>query len=171
MMDPGTYLTTVAGRLTQDGFEVTPNVVIGDRPADLWAARRKFQATKFGSVSTFVVVSRHKSVDAAELAAYSSACFQAAMERTGGVRGLGSAGVCYAVCVCEDAAANLNSTVETTALVKHWASFEFPVLVDLAANSVAYNRQRAIWGAAYIRGFRKAADKWLQPGGSRVPTD
>jgi hypothetical protein len=163
MLDPQSYLTAVAQRLAQDGFEVTPNVMVGERPADLWAARRKFQATKFGTVSTFVVVSRHQSIDATQLAAYSSACFQAAMERTGGVRGLGSAGVCYAVSVCGQGSPNLASTVETTPLVKHWASFEFPALVDLAATSITYNRQRAIWGAAYIRGFRSAAGKWLQP--------
>jgi hypothetical protein len=163
VLEPQSYLAAVAQRLSQDGFELTPNVLIGGAPADLWAARRKFQATKFGAVATFVVVSRHESIDAAQLAAYSAASFQAAMERTGGVRGLGSTGVCYAVSVYQHAAPGLSAAVETSALMKHWASFEFPVLVDLTANSVTYNRQRVIWGAAYIRGFRRDADRWFQP--------
>jgi hypothetical protein len=163
MLDAESYLAVVAQRLGQDGFEVTPNVVVGGGPADLWAARRRFQATKFGVVSTFVVVSRHDSIDAAQLAAYSSACFQAAMERAGGVRGLGSTGLCYAVSVYQTAAPDLCSTVERTALVKHWASFEFPVLVDLTTSTITYYRESVIWGAAYIRGFRRDAERWLLP--------
>jgi hypothetical protein len=164
VLEPQSYLGAVAQRLTQDGFELTPNVLVGGAPADLWAARRKFQATKFGAVSTFVVVARHESIDAAQLAAYSSACFQAAMERTGGVRGLGSTGVCYAVSVFQHAAPDLGTALETTPLGKHWASFEFPVLVDLTTGSLTYYRKRVLWGAAYIKGFRRDADRWFQPG-------
>jgi hypothetical protein len=164
VFDPQQYLGVVAQRLGQDGFEVTPNVSVGGQLANLWAVRRKFQAGKFGNVSTFVVVRLDASIDAAQLTAYSAACFQAAMERTGGVRGLGSSGVCYSVSVVPQADPTLVAAVAGAAPAKHWSSFEFPAVVDLGSSTVTYFSKRVIWGAAYIRGFRRDAQRWLQPG-------
>lgn len=163
MPDPQEYLGSVSQRLTDDGFEVTQNVSVGGQGAGLWAARRNFQASMFSTVSTFVVVRLDASIDAALFTAFSAACFQAAVERTGGVRGLGSSGVCFAVTVTPQADPGLVAAVESTAPAKHWSSFEFPVLVDLGANTVTFYRKRVLWGAAYIGRFRRDAQLWLQP--------
>jgi hypothetical protein len=163
MPDPQAYLATVSQRLTEDEFDVTPNVSIGGEIAGLWAARRKVKATMFSTVSTFVVVRLDAAIDAAHFTAFSAACFQAAVDRTGGVRGLGSSGVCFAVTVTPQADPSLVAAVERTAPAKHWSSFEFPVLVDLGAGTVSFYRQRVLWGAAYVGRFRRDAQRWLQP--------
>jgi hypothetical protein len=165
VIDSQQYLAVVAQRLGEDGFELTPNVSVGGQLVNLWAVRRKFQAGKFGTVSSFVVVRLDSSIDAAQLATYSAACFQAAMERTGGVRGLGSTGVCYSVSAVPQADPGLVATVASTPTVKHWSSFEFPAVVDLGSSTVTYFNKRVIWGAAYIRGFRRDAERWLKPAG------
>lgn len=163
--DPQQYLATVSERLTQDGFDVTSNVSVDGQIAGIWAARRNFQASMFSTVATFVVVRLDDSIDAARFTAFSAACFQAAVERTGGVRGLGSSGVCFAVTVTPHADPTLVAAVERTPPRKHWSSFEFPVLVDLGANTVTFHRQRVLWGAAYVGRFRRDAERWLQPPG------
>ncbi len=163
MPDPQHYLATVSERLTQDEFEVIPNVSIVGEVAGLWAERRNFQPGLFSTVSTFVVIRLAASIDAAHVAAFSSACFQAAADRTGGGRGLGSSGVCFAVSVIPHADPSLVATVASTAPTKHWSSFEFPVLVDLGASTVTFYRQRVLWGAGYVGKFRRDAERWLQP--------
>jgi hypothetical protein len=161
--DPQQYLATVAERLTQDEFEVRPNVSVAGEVAGLWAERRNFQPGLFGTVSTFVVVRLDASIDAAHVTAFSAACFQTAADRTGGGRGLGSSGVCFAVTVIPHADPILVATVERTAPTKHWSSFEFPVLVDLGASTVSFYRQRVLWGAGSVGKFRRDAERWLQP--------
>jgi hypothetical protein len=163
MPDPQQFLATVSQRLAADEFEVTPNVSVGGEIAGLWAGRRNFKASMFSTVSTFVVVRLDPAIDAAHFTAFSAACFQAAVERTGGVRGLGSSGVCFAVTVTPQADPSLVAAVERTAPTKHWSAFEFPVLVDLGASRVSFYRQRVLWGAAYVGRFRRDADRWLQP--------
>ena len=163
MPDPQQYLAIVSQRLTEDEFEVTANVSVGGDIAGLWAARRNFQAGMFSTVSTFVVVRLDPAIDAAHFTAFSAACFQAAVDRTGGGRGLGSSGVCFAVTVTPQADPSLVAAVERTPPAKHWSSFEFPVLVDLSAGTVSFHRQRVLWGAAYVGRFRLDALRWLQP--------
>jgi hypothetical protein len=163
MSDPQQYVATVSERLVSDGFEVTPNVAVDGGIAGIWAGRRNFQASMFSTVSTFVMVRLDTSVDAAHFTAFSAACFQAAVQRTGGGRGLGSSGVCFAVTAVLHADPGLVAAVEATPPPKHWSSFEFPVLVDLGANTVTFHRQRVLWGAAYVGRFRRDAERWLQP--------
>ena len=163
MSDPQQYVATVSERLVQDGFEVTPNVAVDGGIAGIWAARRNFQASMFSTVSTFVIVRLDTSIDRARFTAFSAACFHAAVERTGGGRGLGSSGVCFGVTAVPQTDPALVAAVEATAPPKHWSSFEFPVLVDLGANRVIFHRQRVLWGAAYVDRFRRDAERWLQP--------
>ena len=165
MSDPQQYFATVSERLTQDEFAVTPNVSVDGQVAGIWASRRNFQASMFNTVSTFVVVRLDASIDAAHFTAFSAACFQAAVERSGGGRGLGSSGVCFAVSVTPQADPSLVAAVQSTPPPKHWSSFEFPVLVDLGAGTVIFHRQRVLWGAAYVGRFRRDAERWLQPPG------
>ena len=161
MSDPQPYVATVTQRLQEDEFDVTPNVAVDGQIAGIWAARRNFQARMFSTVSTFVVVRLDTSIDVAHFTAFSTACFQAAVDRSGGGRGLGSSGVCFAVTAVPQADPSLVAAVEATAPPKHWSSFEFPVLVDLGANTVTFHRQRVLWGAAYVGRFRRDAERWL----------
>ncbi|HEY6469514.1 MAG TPA: hypothetical protein VI434_07080 [Candidatus Dormibacteraeota bacterium] len=163
MPDAQEYLATVSERLVEDEFEVRPNVSVGGEVAGLWAERRNFQPGLFSTVSTFVVIRLDTAIDAAHVTAFSSACFEAAADRTGGGRGLGSSGVCFAVTVIPHADPSVISAVESTAPTKHWSSFEFPVLVDLGASTVSFYRQRVLWGAGYVGKFRRDAERWLQP--------
>jgi hypothetical protein len=164
MADPKQYVAMVSERLRADGFQVTPNDSDDARMPSFWAERRDDQAGPFSTVATFLAVRLDASIDAAQLTAFSAACFQAAIARTGGGRGLGSSGVCFAVSATSQVDPEVVATVERTLPTKHLSSFEFPVLVDLGANTVTFYRQRVLWGAAYVRAFRRDADRWLQPG-------
>ena len=42
---------------------------------------------------------------------------------------------------------------------KHYAAFEFPVVIDKATNSVYYFTGTPAWGAVYFEGLRQLADE------------
>jgi len=44
---------------------------------------------------------------------------------------------------------------------KHFAAFEFPVLVSTADRQIYYYQKTPIWGAAYYKGFRKFVEEVL----------
>ena len=45
---------------------------------------------------------------------------------------------------------------------KHWALFEFPVIVDLAKNEVHYFKKTAAWGAFFFSDMRNTVSKYIE---------
>ena len=45
---------------------------------------------------------------------------------------------------------------------KHWALFEFPVIVDLAKNEIYYFKKTATWGAFFFSDMRNVVSKYIE---------
>lgn len=78
--------------------------------------------------------------------------------------GLGRAWAVYAVVVAEVVTPEAARPVERTEVMrKHWAGIVFPVLVDLSLGRLHYRETTPMWGAFYLRGMRRKADRLLAP--------
>jgi hypothetical protein len=80
-------------------------------------------------------------------------------------RGLRSSVVAYAALVIEDASPEVVDAVAEEP-PKHWAALEFPIVVELATQSMRYFEKTPFWGAAYYRTTRAVADELLAFGAS-----
>lgn len=154
------YVEGLAERLAEEGFERT-EVPIPDAVAGFH--RRRVSLRKFGFVDTLVVVFDASGDRTVEWARdRSEAAFERVLtEKLPLPRGVGSTAVVHPVFVGRDVDAGTSWVREYAP--NHWASFEFPVVVDLADGSVAFHEDTPLWGALYYRGFRSFARDVLAP--------
>ena len=73
---------------------------------------------------------------------------------TGLPRGLGRGVLSIPVLVSEDFDDEVKKWITETLAPKHWAAFEFPVLISTRLRQLYYCKKTPVWGAAYYRGFR-----------------
>lgn len=130
---------------------------------DLVFKRSRFEATKFGNVDVYCCIKYFEKDDAETFKAFSSRMFDLAMKhRKGNPIGFGAMLIVYPLIVTE----NIQQEVYQEAkqyCPKHFASNEFPCVIDLSTGFVYYYEQTPIWGAAYYSGIRKDAYNFFSP--------
>ena len=77
-------------------------------------------------------------------------------------RGLGAGVVAYPLLVTDIVSDDVRSFVQKYC-PKHYASTEFPAVVELSSKSVLYCNSTPIRGALYYRGFRKEVERLYRP--------
>jgi len=124
---------------------------------DLVAVRSRFELSKFGKMTRFMLVAKVSGVDASMVQDYSARTTKYALDNphTGLPRGLGRGVLSIPVLVSEDFDDEVKRWITETLAPKHWAAFEFPVLISTSLRQLYYCKKTPIWGAAYYRGFRR----------------
>lgn len=149
------YLSHILSRSKQLGF-----VEFHQQPqnfqANLILHRKEFVIGMFSMVDTFYVIMQAPiNLDQIRFQTFGKQVFQFALEnKNPWPRGLGGGAVAYPVLIADSVPENVRLFAESYC-PKHWASFEFPVLVDLSERSIYYYPNTPAWGAFYYRMFQK----------------
>lgn len=144
-------------------YGFAPVTVHAESGIDLVYKRSRFEAAKFGNVDVYCCAKYFEKADVESFRSFSSKMYDLAMKyRKGNPLGFGAMLIVYPIIVTE----NITQEVylETKQYCpKHFASNEFPCVIDLATGYVYYYEQTPIWGAAYYSGIRKDAYNIFSP--------
>jgi hypothetical protein len=148
------YLSEVGARLASAGYEPWSGNAPGVGESRIYH-RRKAQVARLALVDTFCVVRcQDEEVTVSDFTDLSGSAFAFAIANKSWLpRGLLGMAIAHGVMVTGKATPALAKAVETYA-PRHWASMEFPVLVELDAKQLRYFGGTPVWGAAYYRGLR-----------------
>jgi len=127
--------------------------------------RREFVLARFGIVDAFFVFAAMAAADATPDAvrAFSSSAFELALSHKNWLpRGFGGSAVAHPVVVTRRAGAPLRDFMARHA-PKHWASFEYPAVVDLEDGRLHLFTGTPIWGGIYYDAFRREVTAVAQP--------
>jgi hypothetical protein len=158
------YLAGVDFRAAQQRFAMRPDAPQGLAPERVYH-RREFSITKFGVVDTMLVL---KYIPPDQLSPEAvrwvgTAVFDFALaNKSIWPRGFFGAVVAYPVCLTNmmhPAVATHMQLYQPT----HWASFEFPAVIDLTQRQIAWYAGTPVWGWAYYDGFRRELASLCQP--------
>ena len=159
-VEVATYLASVRERLRGAGFadEAPPEGSI------LKARRRELKLSRFGIVETVVVISsRLSELDADQLRAFGAESVGSALEGKARLPGgFGSSLVVYPVFLVAAISDEMRRFAEAY-VPKHWAIVEFPVLVELTAQTLVVATKTPVWGVAYYRKTRREARDLFAP--------
>ena len=163
MEEYNTFLEKLEQRFRTDGFEIKRKISLPPYQLDLLAAKSSWELSKFGKMTRFILVTSMDEVNTETLKDFSSVSTKYALDNRGSLlpRGLGGSLLSVPVIVSEDFEEELKKWVENTLVEKHWAAFEFPVIIPLKDRKIYYCKKTPIWGAAYYKGFRKFVDGQL----------
>jgi hypothetical protein len=153
------FLATLDARLAQRGFRPCRRQ-LPELNADRCLRRRRLSLAKFGFVDTFAVVKRFEGPPGTqEFAAFSALAFRCGMANKIWLpRGFGGTAIVYPLAVVRHLTAELRDFVAQHA-PKHWASFEFPAVLELSTGQLRCFDRTPMWGGAYYRGFRNEVRK------------
>jgi hypothetical protein len=153
------FLPALDARLAHGCFRPCKRTV-PELGAERCLRRRRFSLTKFGFVDTFVVAKRFDGPLAPQqFAAFSALAFRCGMANKIWLpRGFGGTAVVYPLAVVRHLTPELRDYVSQYA-PKHWASFEFPAVLELSTGQLACFDRTPMWGGAYYRGFRNEVRK------------
>lgn len=157
------YLDGVRARLVAAGYTVWSGAGPGVGESMTYH-RRKAEVSKFALVDTFCVVQcQGRDVTPSDYADFSGSVFDFAVENKSWLpRGLFGLAIAHAVMVTGVAAPPVTRSVEAFS-PKHWASTEFPALVELEAGRVHCSTATPLWGGAYYNGFRAQVKELFEP--------
>lgn len=154
------FLASVEGRLRKRGMRIARRVELPDEStADLVGSRTYFSWKGLVLLSQHVIVRSAESGSRAEAERLFDTGFQYAkkVNRIPLLRGLQFGYMVIPCLVLNHADESLVRYAESRPR-KHWALFEFPVVVDLGAGTVHYYRQPAIWGAFFFTDMREVVE-------------
>ncbi|MBM4158947.1 MAG: hypothetical protein FJ216_09255 [Ignavibacteria bacterium] len=126
--------------------------------------RNRLEASKFSKVDTYCGVKyMGEPLDFAKITGFSSKLFNDSMRaRTGGFIGLGNALVVYPLIVT-NGISNQAADFIKNYCTKHYASFEFPCILDLDTYYLYFYDKTPVWGALYYGGFRTEVMQLFSP--------
>jgi hypothetical protein len=157
------YLEGLAQRLSNNGFTVKRAMKVGPYQLDVVAVKSAWEFWKFGRMTRFVLASGLEAVDFKTVQDFSSRSTKFALDNRDPLppRGLGGSLLSVPVIVSDDFDESLKAWIRKTLAAKHWAAFEFPVLISLKLRQLYYCMKTPNWGRAYYRGFRKFVEQQL----------
>jgi hypothetical protein len=164
-MDSAEYATSVAARLTADGFEVSRvdlpagHAVVGYRSE----FRLRWMATKLHAL---VVVVPLPEVTAEAVGVVTEQAVDYAKRTKGQLRGLQTGVAALPVLVSSRVHEDAVAAVEARPS-KHWAAFVLPTVVDLGAGAVHRYDGRLVWGGVYSAWIRERLDALPPPTAAR----
>jgi len=158
-----TLLEKLEQRLRTNGFEIKRKISLPPYQLDLLAAKSSWELSKFGKMTRIVLVTSMDKVNTETVRDFSSASTKYALDNRESLlpRGLGGSLLSVPVIVSEDFEEEVKKWMENTLAEKHWAAFEFPVIISLKDKKIYYCKKTPIWGAAYYGGFREFVETQL----------
>ena len=126
--------------------------------------RAKFQASKFGESNTYAMVKYYPAPPETNiLQRFSSESFNYAMSLPKGAPvGMGAHLVAYPLLVVDSITNELYQFIKTYC-PKHFASAEFPGILDISTNELYFYPDTPVWGAFYYGGYRSDIYNFFSP--------
>jgi hypothetical protein len=151
------FLNLLEIKLSGKGFDIKKNLIITPYEVDLIALKTSFEASKFSKMTRVFIVVYIENINIGIIQSFSMASTKYALDNRGSLlpRGFGGGLLSIPVIVSDDFNIDIKLWMEKTLAEKHWAAFEFPVLISLKDKKIYYCKKTPVWGAAYYRGFRK----------------
>jgi len=158
-----TFFASLEQKFKNKGFEIKRNTEVSPYQIDVIASKDSWEASKFGKMTRIIMVASIENTNAETILNFSMRSFQYALDNRDSLlpRGLGGSLLFVPVIVSNDFNIHIKLWMEKTLAEKHWAAFEFPVLISLKDRKIYYCKKTPIWGAAYYRGFRKFVEENL----------
>ncbi|KYK20797.1 hypothetical protein AYK24_03675 [Thermoplasmatales archaeon SG8-52-4] len=163
MLEYKEHLELLEKKLKGRRFEIKHNIPIPPYQIDLLAIKTSFEVSKFSKMTRAIAFTFLENVDIGLVKSYSIASTKYALENRGSIlpRGLGGSLLSIPVIVSNGFNIDTILWMEKTIAEKHWAAFEFPVLISLKDRKIFYCKKTPIWGGAYYSGFRKFIEENL----------
>jgi hypothetical protein len=163
MESPDEYVHQLSQKLERQNFSVAYDGTAGDFHFDLVATKSEWELSKFGKMTRLIIVSTKNAIDKKAVQEYSSHATKYALEKGSSrpPRGMGGSVLSVPVIVSDDFPEDLKLWITESLMEKHWAAFEFPVLVSSTVRRIYYCKKTPVWGAAYYRGFRDFVEQEL----------
>ena len=160
------YINLLDSWMKYFGFEVFggfSEVSIGFN-FDRMYHKKATEITRFGNVDTYAIVKAiEDNITAETFKSFSEQAFDYASKiRKGGPLGLGSMLVVFPLVVLEKIPQDVYTFLKSYC-PKHWASVEFPCILDLETSNLYYYEQTPMWGALYYPTHRKEAYRFFSP--------
>jgi len=158
-----TFLGLLERKLAGKGFGIKHDILISPYQVDLLAIKTSLEVSKFGKMSRTIAVTLLENVDIGTIQSFSMASTKYALDNRDSLlpRGFGGSLLSTPVIVSDDFHIDIKLWMERTLAEKHWAAFEFPVIISLKDKKIYYCKKTPIWGAAYYKGFRKFVEENL----------
>jgi len=159
-----TFLTSLEQKLTNKGFEIKRDIQISPFKVDWMALKASFEVSKFGKMTRTITVTSIENVDVETIQNFSILSTIYALDNHSSLLRrvvVGGRLLSIPVIVSDDFDMRTKQWMELTVAKKHYAAFEFPVLISLKDTKIYYCKKTPIWGSAYYRGFRKFVEETL----------
>lgn len=124
--------------------------------------KREFDIARFGMVDTFFMFHfAEKGITQDWIQSISGKMFDFGLKNKSGIpRGLGGGLVVYSVFMLDSPSEEIKKFFYGYC-PEHWASNEFPVLIDINSNAVFFLTGTPMWGALYYDSMRSYAMRML----------
>ena len=157
------FLEELSSRLSQRGLLVKRGMGLDPYQLDILAIANAYEASKFGKMTRFITAASMDNVDAITVKDFSSRATQFSLENRESLlpRGFGGSLLSVPTIVSMSFSDDVKDWIGKNRPPKHFAAFEFPVLVSTADRQIYYYQKTPIWGAAYYKGFRKFVEEVL----------
>jgi hypothetical protein len=158
------FLDELAARLHAYGFTVHRDAPLDGFAIRILAWARRLELSKFGRMARVIAVTVMDPATPGSVERFSALATDFALH--GGFatmpRGLGGAVLSVPAVAAERVDPETTEWIARFRAKKHWAAFEYPVLISLADRRLYHNRTTPFWGAAYYRGFRRFVEEVLR---------
>jgi hypothetical protein len=156
------YIILLDQWMTYYGFE--PVKVHESAGLERVYRRSRTEATRFGKVDIYCCVkSIPENATGPALKSFSEQMFDmASSHRSGAPIGFGAMLVVYPLLVTENISAELAGFIKEYC-PKHFATTEFPSVIDLNSGYIYYYEKTPVWGAFYYATFRKESYQFFSP--------
>ena len=163
-MQSAQLVETVAQRFREGGYRVESATRLPDRTlADVAASRTYFSWKGLVLVSQHVVIRQMENATVADMQALFQAGFRFGKKRNWVplVRGLQFGYMVLPVIITANPHAELVQYARSMPR-KHWALFEFPVVIDANTGHADYFRDTPFWGAFLFADMRSVAEGFIE---------
>ena len=148
------------------GFEVFGGLAEGEGTPgfERMYHKKSTEITRFGNVDTYSIAKVFEdNLTTETFKSFSAQSFDYASKiRKGGPLGMGSMLVVFPLVILEKIPQDVYNFLRTYC-PKHWASVEFPAILDLETSNLYYYEQTPMWGALYYPTHRKEAFTFFSP--------
>ena len=157
------FLERFKNRISNEGYQIYENFQLEMYKIDLLAATSKWEITKFGKMNRVFIISHFRKLEINGMYRFSSVCFNYGVDNRDSLlpRGFGGSLFVAPVAVTEQVDPYVAEWILTNLAPKHWAAFEFPVIVSLEDRRVYYSTKTPVWGMAYYSGFRQFIELYV----------
>src|SRR6267143_2580174 len=158
------FLNELSAGFSVLGFSVNRGVRLDPYLLEIVAVTSAYEASKFGKMTRIVPVTSIDNVTTPDLVKdFSSRAMKYCLDNRDSLlpRGFGGSLLSVPTIVSEGFPEEIKKWIGGNRSPRHWAAFEFPVLVSTVDRQIYYYKKTPLWGAAYYGGFRKFVEEVL----------